>query len=581
MRFRALFLPAVLACVLSSAVAHAGPCDAHFTFDGSLADSGGSGNDGQFVDSSGEPIDRSGEFVPGKLGQALRLNGETTVFSELDLQTETCPQVSVTAWVFLEGFPKNSHGLISTGFGRGPRLAASSSNLSSWGGSNEIRAGLAIRPGIWIFIAGVWDYTAGVHRLYWRHRSMEEALGESKRPPQEGFWIGAYAYGSKMMNRANGILIDDLKVHGKALTEDEVHAIRDAESESISACNCGTGSSAPVDTPSCSADSDCPGGGGFSGACYALSANQPRCYQRCDIDSDCGDGSSCLSVTLPAGTLDGICSNNSSSASSGSAAAGTVFATGPGRQSDAVTETLTGHMNENRAPDITYGSEEEGIAAAEAAAARREQEHRDSQTEDDVPDSSSDAPVSESTPGESGALRPTGQPTVTGVVAGYSGYNQRSLDLEVRFLRTIGWWEQSDRPCYITIAASDDAVIRTEGTLRLHERRGNCNSPGDPKGVRFDPANVLIEKLQVCNNNNANRRMKGLRINGEQVNSDGTTTSIAAVDSTEHPNCATWSRAIQCPADQYATGIVVHSNDGSGRNEQIVGLQLICRRVAR
>lgn len=562
-------------------VANAGPCDAHFTFDGSLADTGGSGNDGQFIDASGEPIDMSGEFVPGKIGQALRLDGETTVFSELDLQTETCPQVSVTAWVFLEGFPKHSHGLISTGFGRGPRLAANSTNLSSWGGSNEIRAGLAIRPGIWIFIAGVWDYSAGVHRLYWRHRSMEEALGESKRPPQEGFWIGAYAYGSKMMNRANGILIDDLRVHGKALTEDEVHAIRDAESESSPGRNIGPSSPTPVDTPFCSTDDDCAGGGGFSGACYSIGGERAQCYQRCDVDSDCGDGTSCLSVTLPAGTLDGICSNDNSSASFGSAAAGTVFATGPGRQSDAVTDTLTEHMNENQAPDITYDSEEEGIAAAEAAAARRDQERRDSQIEDDVPASISDAPVSENTPSENDVLRPTGQPTVTGVVAGFSGYNQRPLDLEDRFLRHIGWREQSDRPCYITIAASDDAVMRAESTVRLHERRGNCSSPGDAKGVRFDPANVLIEKLQVCNNNNANRRMKGLRINGEQFNLDGTTTSISAVDSTEHPNCAIWSRAIPCPDGQYATGLVIHSNDASGSNEQIVGLQMICRRVAR
>lgn len=505
MRFRAPFLPAMLACVLFSGAAHAGPCDGHFTFDGNLVDTGGSGNDGQFIDSSGEPIDMSGEFVPGKIGQALRLNGETTVFSELDLQTETCPQVSVTAWIFLEGFPKNSHGLISTGFGRGPRLAASSSNLSSWGGNNEIRAGLAIRPGIWIFVAGVWDYSAGIHRLYWRHRSMEEALGENSRPPQEGFWIGAYAYGSQMMNRANGILIDDLKVHGKALTQDEVHAIRDAENDRKSPCDY------------------CPPNGG---------------------------------------------------------SVGTVLATGPGGTSDAVTDILIERASENSPPDITYESEREGIAAAEAAEARREQERRASQADSDVPTSRSDSPLSGVGSDIDQVLRPTGLPTVPGVVAGYSGYNQHPFDLEDRFLTAIAWSEKRDHPCFIRIVASDNDVLgQEENKIMNLPLQDGCAR--DPKRVDIDQPRVLIKKLQVCNNNNANRRMKGLRIIGEQLSADGTATDITEVDTGERPHCATWSRPIQCPAGQYATGIVVHFNEGSGGISQIVGLQLICRRVAR
>ena len=226
---RSLILSASL--VSFPVAALAGPCDAHFAFDGDLADSGGNALNGQFVDSSGEPIERLGEFLPGKIGQALRFDGETIILSDLNLQTETCPQVSITAWVYLQDFPGGSHTLLSTGHGRGPRMAVSNTNLSAWGGKNEIRASQAVRPGIWIFVAGVWDYTAGVHRLYWRHRSQEEPLGESNRPPQEGLWIGAYAYGSTMMGRASWILIDDLQVHGRALSEEELHAIRDAESE--------------------------------------------------------------------------------------------------------------------------------------------------------------------------------------------------------------------------------------------------------------------------------------------------------------------------------------------------------------
>lgn len=79
-------------------------------------------------------------------------------------------------------------------------------------------------------------------------------------------------------------------------------------------------------------------------------------------------------MTLPAGTLDGICSNNGVSANPGSLVPGTVLATGPAGSSDTVTDILVERANENRPPDITYDSEEEGIAAAEAAEARRQQE---------------------------------------------------------------------------------------------------------------------------------------------------------------------------------------------------------------
>ncbi len=40
-----------------------------------------------------------------------------------------------------------------------------------------IRQPNALRNGLWIFVAGVWDYKAGIHRVYWRGRSAEEPMG--------------------------------------------------------------------------------------------------------------------------------------------------------------------------------------------------------------------------------------------------------------------------------------------------------------------------------------------------------------------------------------------------------------------
>jgi hypothetical protein len=57
----------------------------------------------------------------------------------------------------------------------------------------------------------------------------------------------------------------------------------------------------------CSSDDQCAPSNGFTGACYSISGSTATCYQRCDRDDDCNSGIQCLSVTLPAGTLDGVC----------------------------------------------------------------------------------------------------------------------------------------------------------------------------------------------------------------------------------------------------------------------------------
>ena len=51
------------------AFAQAGPCDALFRFDGSLADSGGNGFAGQMIGPKGAPA--TPQFVEGKFGHAI------------------------------------------------------------------------------------------------------------------------------------------------------------------------------------------------------------------------------------------------------------------------------------------------------------------------------------------------------------------------------------------------------------------------------------------------------------------------------------------------------------------------------
>ncbi|MCB9594433.1 MAG: DUF4215 domain-containing protein [Sandaracinaceae bacterium] len=60
-------------------------------------------------------------------------------------------------------------------------------------------------------------------------------------------------------------------------------------------------------THECANDGECMAANGFTGACYSVSGTTSVCYQRCDMPSDCYIGNRCISVTLPGGTLDGIC----------------------------------------------------------------------------------------------------------------------------------------------------------------------------------------------------------------------------------------------------------------------------------
>ncbi len=57
----------------------------------------------------------------------------------------------------------------------------------------------------------------------------------------------------------------------------------------------------------CSSDAECMAANTFTGACYSLSGTTALCYQRCDMTSDCYRFNVCISVTLPDGTLDGVC----------------------------------------------------------------------------------------------------------------------------------------------------------------------------------------------------------------------------------------------------------------------------------
>jgi len=92
-----VWLPVAFGVFLFPLQVLAQQCNAHFTFDGDLQDSGANGYHGHMIGKDGAKA--TPRFIDGKSGQALQLDGTSAMRSFIDLHSETCPQVTVTAWI--------------------------------------------------------------------------------------------------------------------------------------------------------------------------------------------------------------------------------------------------------------------------------------------------------------------------------------------------------------------------------------------------------------------------------------------------------------------------------------------------
>jgi len=250
---------AIIVALILPVGAMAGQCDAHFTFDGDLQDTGGNGYHGQMIGKDGASA--TPRFVEGKQGRALELVGDSAMRSFLDLHFDTCPQVTVTAWIQVTGTErKGIQYLFSTGSGIGPGIRVSGTNLMLRGSANGIIQRDAIRANAgWMFVAGAYDYKNGIYTLYSRNRIVDKEMGESRKAPEEAIWVGAFNDG--LAGPAAGILIDDLRIYGQVLSADELRA---AQIKAAAAPGTETQVATTTPTsdalPTCSTQSDCSPG---------------------------------------------------------------------------------------------------------------------------------------------------------------------------------------------------------------------------------------------------------------------------------------------------------------------------------
>jgi len=214
----------LLVLAILPVAADAGSCDAHFTFDGDLQDTGGNGYNGQMIGKEGTSA--TPQFADGKYGKALQLDGASAMRSFIDLHFDTCPQVTVSAWIQVAGMGrKGVQYLFSTGSGSGPGIRVSGTNLTLSGSANGIIQRNAIRANAgWMFVAGVYDYEKGTYTLFSRNRGVDKEMGASRKAPEDAIWVGAFNDG--LAGPATDILIDDLRIQGRALSANEIQILR-------------------------------------------------------------------------------------------------------------------------------------------------------------------------------------------------------------------------------------------------------------------------------------------------------------------------------------------------------------------
>ena len=153
-------------------------------------------------------------------------------------------------------------------------------------------------------------------------------------------------------------------------------------------------------------------------------------------------------------------------------------------------------------------------------------------------------------------------------VSGESGQIIRhaELPLDNRGMHHIEIDEENNVPCFVDIS---------EGGLT---QIGECDwALSIGQKLQADIGNAVITALSVCSTNTDNKRVKGIEIRGSAIKGDG---SLGAYqqDADQHSNCAQWRSIVLCDDEYIGTGVAAHFNVRSG-SEELVGLQLICRRI--
>lgn len=530
MSIRALLGLLIVAAALFSDRSHAQSCDAYFSFDGSLDDSGGSGHHGRMIGKEGAAA--KPRFVDGRNGQALELDGASAMRAYLDLHPDICPRVTISAWLRVDPSVSGTRMLVSTGNPGSPGFHVSGGTLTVHGPGNGLWEKEVFRPqGGWTFVAAVYDYEAGTYSINWRGRSRTGELGDRWREPEEALWVGAMT--DRLAHPASGVVIDDLRIIGSALSAEDLRALMTEEEIAGQKAASATGE---WQGPACDTHAECGSGSycGFDGLCHP-NRHAPR------QDIELGQVQVPL-TPLPLPDDDG------------------------GRTLSEMQQQLA-ERNASRVDVVEYESPTDLLDEMRAADAERR----------------ANAPAEPPPPPQDESSDP---PRVIGwqlsdddvyqtPVSGKGGEIVRVVDMEDRTLSGIEIFEPNNVPCGIRLYAVGD---------RPGDSLNECTTTIFPamdasvwNRALIDPA--AVTSARVCHSFQNNDRVKGISVSGFMIEDDGSMGFYQQAQG-DGPNCSDWRNIIFCNDGYVASGIVAHFKDRDF-SESLTGVQLICRKVEK
>lgn len=518
-----LLANAVLACE-----AFAGPCDAYYPFDGTLADASGNGYDGLMITREGDEPGPP-QFVDGRFGRALHVTGGNAMRAFLDLHYDACPQFTFTAWFQLPSLGQSGNQyIVSTGTGGNPGIRVSGKSLIVSGQGNGLGQSDAVRDASsWFFVAAVYDYKARTYTLYWRNRSQEGKLSESPYAPEDSFWVGTN--NDSMSGTAGSLYVDDLRIYGRALSADEV---REASTSRPSATAPVAGAAA---LPACNTHAECG----------------PGTY--CALDNTCHPDRHAPKRDIQVGQLQ----------------VPLISLNPPGDSDGPTLAELQQQLAERNASRVDVSDYESPTALLEEMRSADAERRANSPPEEPPPQRESTDPP------KVVGWRLSDSDVNQTPVSGTGGEIVRVLDMEDRALSGIEIFEPNNVPCFIRLHAAGD---------RPGESLNECTTTVIPaidlsvwNVAVIDPA--AVTSARVCHSFQGNNRVKGILVSGYMIKEDGST-GFYQQGQGDGPNCSSWQSVIFCDTGYVASGIVAHFKDRN-LSESLTGIQLICRKIQK
>jgi hypothetical protein len=196
---------------------------AYYPFDGDTQDYSSNGYHGTLYGAT---------YVPGLNGQALKFSGSSSSYgyAAVNINPSAMPQMTMTAWARVESSPTSSlRAVVSHDNANFDRSLYYDNRGGGWGwscfsGNSSV---LGYRPAYvqeWVFLAAVYDQTAGTVKLYVNDQTYQESgsLGSGHN------FINIGRNPSFQGEAFNGV-IDNVRIYNYALTAEELADLRSAD----------------------------------------------------------------------------------------------------------------------------------------------------------------------------------------------------------------------------------------------------------------------------------------------------------------------------------------------------------------